>query len=456
MQDDSTAAVAEKLAQTVTLADAGPARKLITIVIPEERIKGKFENVFGSLSDDAVLPGFRKGRAPRRLLERKFSDSVKKDVQSQVLTESYQQACEDHKLDVIGEPEIKDAETLTLPESGPLTVHIEVEVSPDVTLPDFKAIKITKPSANVSDDDVSKELDQMCERFGKMDSARESDIQDGDYVQLDLKVHAGENASDDAEIVAQAPGVYTLVHGEKHEFKGHVAGILVSDLGKRLIGQKVGHEERISMTGPVGHENDKIKGQPVTLVLKLTDIQRLQPAELSGLIEQLGATSEDELKTQVRTMLERRGQARQRTEMHKQAAEQLVELTTLDLPEGVKGRQIERLLARRRMEMLYAGETPEAVEQKLAEARGESEEQAIKQLKAFFVIDRAAKSLDVNVEANEINGQIAMLAMQQGRRPEKLRQEMMQRGEIEQLYLSIREGKTLDKIIEQAEVTDAA
>jgi trigger factor len=456
MHDDASTAVADKLAQDVKLEDSGPARKLITIEIPEERIKSKFEDVFGNLTDEAVLPGFRKGRAPRRLLERKFSDSVKKDVQSQLLTESYQQAIEDHKLDVIGEPDVKDAENLKLPESGAMKVQIEVEVSPEVELPDFKTLKITKPSATVSDEDVTKEIESMRERFGRMDSAREADIADGDYVQVDLKVLAGEKAGDDAEALADATGVYTLVHGEKHEYKGHVAGILVNDLGKRLIGKKVGHEERISMTGPASHENDKIKNQPITLVLKLTDIQRLQPAELPALIEQLGVESEDDLKTQVRTMLERRAQARQRTEMHRQAAEQLVEKVKLELPEGVKGRQIQRLLARRRMEMLYAGESPEVVEQKIAEARTESEQTAIQQLKAFFVIDRAAKNLEVNVEANEINGQIAMLAMQQGRRPEKLRQEMMQRGEIEQLYLSIREGKTLDKVIEQAEVTDAA
>ncbi|MEL7087808.1 MAG: hypothetical protein AAGL98_05100, partial [Planctomycetota bacterium] len=81
---------------------------------------------------------------------------------------------------------------------------------------------------------------------------------------------------------------------------------------------------------------------------------------------------------------------------------------------------------------------------------------AIKQLKTFFILDKAAKDLDIEVAENEINGRISMMAMQQQRRPEKLRNEMRQRGELEQLYLSIREQKTLDKIIEQATVTEVA
>ncbi|MEM7577729.1 MAG: trigger factor, partial [Planctomycetota bacterium] len=440
----------EKLDQIVKLEDAGPAQKKITIEIPESRIKEKIEDSYGSLRDDAVLPGFRRGRAPRRLLEKRFADSIKGEVKNQLLAESYQQAIEEHELDVIGEPDVKDAENLELPESGAMTFTVEVEVTPDVDLPDFKTIKVDTPEVEVTDEDFEKETESLRERFGKMDEVEDATIGEGDYVKCDLKILKGEDAKDDADIVEEREDVYTLIHGKKDDYKGHIAGIVVDDMGKRLDGKKAGHVERVSKIGPKSHENEAIREQPITLVITTKSVSRLKPAEISQLVEQMGVENEDDFKKRLTEMLEQRKRQEATAEMRKQASEQLVKAVTLELPEGLKDRQIQRTLQRRQMELMYSGMPAEQVEQKIAEAREESEEAAIQQLKTFFVLNKAAQDLDIEVDQNEINGRIAMMAMQQGRRPEKMRQEMMQRGEIEQLYLSIREAKTLDKVLDAA------
>lgn len=446
----------EKPEQTVKVEDAGPALKRLTIELPESRIKAKIEDTFTSLSNDAVLPGFRKGRAPRRLLEKRFAESVQGDVKGQLLSESYSQAIEDENLDVIGEPDVKDIEDIEVPESGPMTYSVEVEITPDFELPKFDGIKVEKKTFEVIDDDVTAEIEQYRERYGQMSAVEDATVAEGDYVQSDVKVLAGENAGDDAEVLHEHAGAYTLVHGEDKEFKGHVAGILIQDLGKQLAGQKVGETVSISMTGPEGHENDAIKNQPITIKMALTHVHRLEPASVEDLLPQFGMQTEDELRERVKTTLEQRNEQTQRADMHKQVTEQIVDGVELDLPEGLKGRQIERALERQRMELLYSGKQPDEIEAELAESRSQGEEEAVRQLKTFFVLDKAAKELEVEVAENEINGRISMMAMQQQRRPEKLRNEMRQRGELEQLYLSIREQKTLDKIIEQATVTEVA
>ncbi len=464
MADESTApgtAVAQapeetKPEQTVKVEDAGPALKRLTIELPESRIKAKIEESFNTLSNDAVLPGFRKGRAPRRLLEKRFAESVQGDVKNQLLSESYHQALEAQGLDVIGEPDVKDADAIEVPESGPMSYVVEVEVTPDFELPPFDGIKVEKKTHQVTDADVTAEIEQYRERYGQMSVVEDATVAEGDYVQSDVKVLAGENAGEDAEVLHEHPGAYTLVHGEDKEFKGHVAGILVKDMGKQLADKKVGDTVKISMTGPEGHENDGIKGQPITIQMAITHVHRLAPAALEDLLPQFGMQTEDELKERVKTMLEQRNEQAQQADMHKQVTTQIVDLVKLDLPEGLKSRQIERALQRQHMELLYSGKQPEEIEAELAESRSQGEEQAVRQLKTFFVLDKAAKQLEVEVAENEINGRISMMAMQQQRRPEKLRNEMRQRGELEQLYLSIREQKTLDKIIEQATVTEVA
>ena len=457
--------------QSVTVEDIGPGLKRLTIELPESRIKDKHEELFATLRDEAVLPGFRRGRAPRRLLEKRFAEGIGKDLKGQLLSESYTQAIEAEGLDVIGNPDVKDVDDLEVPESGPMSFVVEVEVSPKVTLPDFSTLTVTKTTREVTDADVDKEVEQLRERYGKMTAVEEegAEVGEGDYVQSDVHIWAGHDVPADADphaagaegddgpkVLHHQHGAYTLVHGADKEFKGHVAGILVGDLGQRLAGQKVGQTVDIAMTGPESHENEEIKGQPITIRMNLTHVHRLEPAEIDALLPQLGVADEGELKERIRTMLENRNEQAQAADMHRQVTEQLVEKTELELPEGLKGRQIDRTLQRQRMELMYAGKSEEEIESELAEARSQGEAEAVKQLKTFFVIDQAAKDLEIEVAENEFNGRIAMMAMQQGRRPEKVRQDMRQRGELEQMYLSMREHKTLDKIIERATVNEVA
>jgi trigger factor len=226
-------------------------------------------------------------------------------------------------------------------------------------------------------------------------------------------------------------------------------------LGKHLIGKKAEDVVTISMTGPSAHENEKIKDQDITLVIDTKRVERVEPAPMETLHQQLGVTNDEELDLRVKTYLEDQAERKQQSAMHDQAREQLVEKVELELPEKLSSRQAERTLYRQAMEWSYQGIQGADLEAKVAEARGATEEQSRAQLKQFFVLDKAAKDLDIDVTEQELNGRIAMLAMQQNRRPEKLRQEMQQQGQIEQLYLSIREQKTLEAIIEKAAVTDA-
>ncbi len=444
---------AERPELNVNVEDAGPALKKLTIQVPESRIKAKIAEQFDNLKRDAVVPGFRQGRAPHRLIEKRFGDAMRTDVKGQLLSEAYTQAIEESKLDVIGEPDVKDAEEIKLPESGSMTFVVEVEVTPEIVLPAFDTLKVNKVKYAVTDEDVETEITNARERMGRMQPAEDT-VQVGDYCQGPVKIFAGQDAGDDAEVLFELPQTYALINGEDKEFKGHIAGIVLESLGKKLSGKGVGHTERISMTGPKGHENEKIRDQPITLVFTIDTIQRVKPAEMEAVVAALGVETEEQLRTELRQMLEQRSQQRQVSDMHDQVREQLVEAVDMELPKGLTSRQVERSLRQQQMEMLYRGEKPEDVEQKIAEAREQSEAESVKQIKQFFILDKASKDLEVEVTDNEINMRVAQMAFQQGRRPEKLRSEMRERGQLEQLYLQIREQKTLAMILEKAAVTE--
>jgi trigger factor len=458
MADDSTTTQATETEDTiqfdVKIEDAGPACKSLTITIPEDQIKSKIEDSYGTLEDDAVLPGFRKGRAPRRLLEKRFASAIRDDVKNSLLSESYTKALEDNDLDPLSDPQVDDAENLELPESGDLTFTVKVEVTPNVDLPDFESIEVTKTTKAVTDADVDEEIERFQQQAGRPTTPEGAKIEEGDYAAVEVAILAGENAGDDAEVIQEVPQDHVLVNGESQDYKGHVAGIVVENLGKQLTGKTNGDVVTISMTGPAGHEDEKIKGQPITIKLTVLKVHRIEPATVEQIAEQMGLATEEEVKERVKTMLEQRSEQNAMADLYQQVTDQLVEKVELELPEGITSQQSSRVLQRQGMEMLYRGMPEDQVRAQLAEMRGASEEQAIRQLKQFFILDKASKELDIDVEENELNGRIAMMAMQQGRRPDKLRQEMGKQGQIEQLYLQIREQKTLDKILEKAKVTE--
>ncbi len=246
------------LQQTVTVKDSGPACKELTIEVSEESISDRIKESYDQLATDADIPGFRRGYAPRKLIERRFGASVKDDVRARLISESYSKAIEDEGLDVIGEPDVKNFDEIELPETGTLNYVVEVEVSPAVDVPAFDTFEVTEEAFEVSDEDVTKEIDSMADRYGDMASIGDGEVQEKDFVQAHVNIFAGKDAGEDAEEIAHHHGVYILVNGEKAEYKGHVVGIVVEDLGKQLAGKKVADELRISMTGPESHEDEKI------------------------------------------------------------------------------------------------------------------------------------------------------------------------------------------------------
>jgi trigger factor len=450
-QGTDPAATDTQAAPSVTVENAGPARRKLTIELPESRIKEKFNSDFDELKQEAQLPGFRKGKAPARLLERRFGDALRKQVKGELLNEAFSQAVENEGLQVLGEPDI-DTDNIELPDSGPLTFTCEVDIRPEFELPDLSQIEVTKQSAAVADADIDSEIENYRERFGDMQPIENAEVQEGDFIQADVHILAGEDAGEDAEVLEHHPGAYVLVNGEQMDYKGHVAGIVVEDMGKRLPGKTVGDIERISMTGPESHENEKIQSQPITLTLRIDQVQRVEPASVETVAEQAGVESADELRERVKEMLESRKQREQQQDAHRQVTEQLRERVEMELPESLTEQQTEQMLQRKQMQALYSGQSPEDAQQQSEEARAETEQEAKNEIKDHFIIDKAASELGVEVGENEVNQQIYMQAMQSGERPEKMRKQMEERGELQQLYMQLRETKTLDKILEQATV----
>ena len=184
---------AEASKNNVTIEDTGPCKKKVTIEVPEETIHKVLDEKFSEIRREAVLPGFRKGRAPLRLVEKRFSTDIRQQTKLQLLVEAADEAIKDNKLDTLGDPDI-DHEKVELPEKGPMTFDFEVEVRPEFEMPEVEGIEIKKPKTEVTDEQVDKELESMRRRAGVWVPKEDEGVAEGDQIVADvvLKVEGSE------------------------------------------------------------------------------------------------------------------------------------------------------------------------------------------------------------------------------------------------------------------------
>ncbi|MHC4948935.1 MAG: trigger factor [Planctomycetota bacterium] len=434
----------------VTIEAAGPARKRLTITVPPEAVTEKIEESMATLSTETSLPGFRKGRAPRQLLSRRFGTAVRNEAKNQLIADAYATAIEEHDLKPVGEPEPEgDFAELELEDGKPLTFTLAVEVVPDFDLPKYEGLAIHKPVVEVTDEHIDTELDRQRVQFGEIQRV-DGPVTGGDRLQGPATV-TREGAD---EPVFTHDAVEIVVPPADGDGSGTVLGLLIDDLAKRLKGVSTGDTLTIETIGPATHENEEIRDAPLTIEFHTNQAVRIEPAELQTVLDHYGMDSADILREQIRLALETRRDQEVAAAMRDQVCDQLLDAVDFELPERLTSGQAARILQQHEVELLYRGLTREEVDRRLAESRAESVELARRRLKLQFLVHRLAREFQIQVSEQEINGRIASLAAQRGTRPEQLRNELAQSGRLDLVAGQIRDHKTLDRVVAAATATE--
>ena len=427
----------------VEVEDAGPGAKKLRVTVPRDRIAAHSDRTFGEVRGTANLPGFRPGKAPKHLVEKRFGKAMKDQVQQDLLRESYQHAVAKSDLNVLGEPVFDEPEGIKLPDEGDLVYSFTVELQPEVHLPTMGGLKVKKPKITVGDEHVQQALSNLRQQQGSLMPVEDRGVEEGDYLIADVTLKAGEEQladQNDAQLVARA---------------GRIAGVEVPDFAEQVKGMKVGDEKTLDVTVPAEHPNPQIAGKDVRVGLKLKDVKALQLAEIDEpFLESLGFADQQELLDALREQMVERVDSDIKAAMRRQVQEYLLTNTQMDVPQRLKAAQADRVVNRRAMDLMQRGMQRGQIEQNLEQLKQGAEAEAERELKLFFILGKLGEDHAVEVSDDEVNGQIAMAAIGNGQRPESLRQRMEQDGSLANLYVQLREQKTLDRLLESAEVEE--
>lgn len=434
---------------TVNITDAGPSRKKLAFSIPAERVTSKLNEQVDTLVGQAQLPGFRRGKAPRSLIERQFGPSLRGDCKQQLISEAYGKAIQDHKLKVIGEPTSEQLAELELQPGKPLNFELEVEVQPEFDLPTVDGLEIKKPKLQTTDAMVDEEIQKFLVNEGTLESR--DTPEPGDYITgHGIMKGLGKEAREFYNI----NGCVVQVPTKDKKGKGMILGIMVDEFDKQLGLPKVNDTVTLKAKGPENHEIEALRGTPVEISFKVLRIDRIIPAKIDQVVQGLGMGSEDMLKEAVRGRLSQRVIIHQHVAMRNQLAKHLIDHTKMSLPEKMTATQAARTLERQRLDLMYRGFEPQQIEERVSELRAASATAAANELKLFFIMNKFADDLGIKVTEAEINGRIAQMAAERNAPPERLRQELIQTNQVGGIFMQIREHKTYDALLSKCKVVD--
>ncbi len=332
----------------VEITDAGPCKKKIRIEVPAETIDEQLGTSMDTIVTEAELPGFRKGRVPRRLVEKKFGTVMRREAKNQIVSSAFSRAVQDNKLQVVGDPVSEMLNTAEIEPGKAFAFEIEIEIVPEFELPSLEGIAVKRPNMEVTDEMVNKELETARLHEGDLDP--QETPAPGDYLtgHAVMKDSEGKTHLDINDAVVQVPPT-------EKEGKGMILGIVVDDFGTQIGLPKPGEIAKVKTRGPENHETEAIRGKDLTVEFEVSRVDRIIPAAIEKLVNQYGFENEESLRDSVKARLQQRILIEQQTVMRNQVAAHLLKTVQMDMPERLTSQQAGRVLARRRMELLHRG-----------------------------------------------------------------------------------------------------
>ncbi|MFJ6215232.1 trigger factor [Streptomyces sp. NPDC092296] len=421
-----------------------PTRVRLTVEVPFEELKPSLDAAYKKINQQVTVPGFRKGKIPARVIDQRFGRAaVLEEAVNDALPRFYTQAVDAGKIEVLGQPDITDiAGVEHLADGGDLKFTAEVDIRPEITLPEFAGIEVTVDAVEVTDEDIDASLEQLRERFSSV-KAVERAAADGDVVVVDLEAKVDGEVPED--------GTATAVSYEIG------SGRLLDGIDEAVIGVEAGGTATFTTELKGGTQ----AGQEAEVTVTVTAVQEKELPELDDEFAQLASEFDtlEELREDSRKRLARMKEFDQATQAQERVLEALLEQVEMPFPEKLLADEIEtrkhNLEHHQLAQMGLDLETWLKTQDKTVEEfEQETEDQAKKGIKTQFVLDQIAADEELSVSQEELTEHLIRRAAGSGLSPDQFAQQIVQGGQVPLLVGEVVRGKALALVVEAAKVVD--
>lgn len=417
-----------------------PCKKRFKIEVPAARVNEEIERAYERLSRTAAVPGFRQGKAPRKVLELHFGGRVREDVKEQLVQESFDEALKRAQVEPAVNPRI-DIKALSLAAGGPFRYEVEVEVWPELRLGSYNGIKAAKKKAAVEDSEVENYVAMLLDQHAEFLPVEDRPLASGDFALFDYSGAA------DGKIFDERKGFWLEIS----------SSTFLPGFCDKMNGMKAGETRTFMIALPDTLLQENIRGKEASFTVTLHEIkQKRLPALTDDFCKEMGSyANRDELRAAIRADLLKYAEAREQQGVVDQINAYLLEHNPLPLPPTRVTAEAISVAEKTARSLLAQGVKREDIVERKEELMAASRKEAEKSLALTCIYDGIAKREQITVSPEEREARIAQIAERLKREPQQIKAALEKEGRIGVIEEEIRMEKVTALLVERARIKES-
>lgn len=412
-------------------------RRSLEIAIPVDEVESETSRVTADVQQRAKLPGFRPGKAPASLIRKQFSGDIRQRVLESLIPKYLQKQFEADNLNVVGQPDIKD---IHFHDGEPLRFKAEFEVQPEIELSEYKGVEVPYEDPSVSDEDVSKRIEEIRNQKADFRNIDPRALEDGDHAVVALESVSGVEGEPvkQEEMVLEIGGADTL-----------------EAFSENLRGLSPGDSKEFDVPYPEDYGSPRLAGKTIRFQATVKGIRKKELPELNDEFAQdLGDyRNMDELREAVRKALYTQREHDAQQEAKNKIVEQLVDRHDFPVPETFVERQIRNRVEQTLRAMASEGVDPRQLKLDWEKVRESQREKAVREVKASMLLSKITEREAIGVTREEVDREVERLARQQREPVAALQMKFEKDGTLNRIASHIQSEKTLTFLFEHARKT---
>ena len=413
----------------------------LKITVDNNKFEEAVNKAYNKTKGKYNIPGFRKGKAPKVVIETQYGKGVfYNDAIDMLFPEIYPQAIKELNIDPIDRPDL-DIEEIS--KDNGLVMVINVEVKPEFELGAYKGIEISKVDNNVSEDEVELTLNEMLNKNARLTSVEGKALENGDTAVIDF-----EGFENGVAFEGGKGENYNLVIG---------SNTFIPGFEDQLVGKKAGEEVEVNVTFPETYHAENLAGKPVVFNVKVNDVK---VKEVPALDDEFAKDTTEfetlaELRADVRAKLEEQSKSNAEAEMKNTLVEKVCENTELEVPEAMVQHQIDNMLMELNYQLQYQGlnlqQLLEMTGRGIEELREERKADAERLVKSSLVLEAIAEKENVEANDADVDAELEKMAAMYNMEVEKIKSSLRE-TDMEDIKGQIKIRKTIDLLVENATI----
>jgi trigger factor len=430
----------------VKLEKIDESKVSLEIEVEEALLEDALSQAYKKVVKKVSLPGFRKGKVPRPILESRFGAEVLyEDALDILVPDAYDKAVEETSIEPIGRPEI---DLVQMEKGKPFIFKAVVEVKPEVTLGEYRGVEVTRETKELTEQDVTNRLAQMQQQHVKMHVVEDGVLAEGDMAVIDFTGY-----TDGEPFTGGSAEGYSLEVG---------SGSFIPGFEEQMVGMKVGEEKEVHVTFPDQYQSEDLAGKPAAFKVKLHEIKR---KELPELTDDFAAEVSEfatlaELKEDILNKLKEAEEKKARTDVEEKVVEAVAAVSETPIPNVMVDREITRMTDEMEQFLKMQGLSLEKflslTQKTMEDLRSEKREEAEKRVKANLVLDAVIEKEGFVATDEEVEERIQKFAEGYGQPVEKIKEYFEAQGQSDVIRQEIKFRKAIDFLVDSAKITDVA